>query len=459
MKILIILIILSMAHPIFSIKQAKFYYDDLKSFNILWGKTGTGKTFTANTRFYKMMCERNVRKKYILSGNTNESLYDNVITELLNLDMGINELEYKNVANRYRLINRITGTRAKCIGANNERAQNRIQGGNEDGWYADEVVTQPKTFVDMALSRLRYEKDGALMEAPAIWTLNPNSRSHYIKVDYLDRIGKINGIEYFYDFKDNPLIYDEKTGKFKGTFVKNLENRYSGVFKIRMIDGKWANAEGCIYDKFNRNEHVVKDYPKKQVKEYILGIDWGYATDHPLAILLIAVTDDSYYIIDEIYLTHQLIDKSLKEIMTKKGWFELPYYQYNEKEIFSPAKTYRTTISYAYADSARPDYIHQFGLLTGISTVGGLKSVDEGIQSVQRKLIKQGNGKYGLYILSKCVNTIREFELYRWDKKLTTDEGKDTPLKKDDHCPDAIRYPIFTRDSGRARQVKDFRRG
>jgi PBSX family phage terminase large subunit len=445
-----------MTHPIFSKKQANFYYSDLKDFNLLWGKTGSGKSFCVNLKFYKDICRAKTRKKFLLSGNTQESLYDNVISELLEFDKGIDQLEYVTVANRQRIIVKGTGTRVKCIGANNEKAQDRIQGGNEDEWYADEVVKQPKSFVEMAVSRCRYEKNGVLRTSPIIWTFNPDSPSHYIKLNYFDLILELCGQEIFFDFKDNPLIYDEVTGKWKGDFVEKTSKRFSGVFKERMYHGRWSAAEGVIYDKFDRNEHVIEGYPEKEVKEYVIGIDWGYAKDHPLAILLIAVTDNAYYVVDEIYTEQQLIDESLKQLITDKGWFNLPYYEVDKFKSFVNKHEIKPT--YAYADSARPDYITLFTRLTGVSTIGGLKDVDEGIQAVQRKFIKKGNGYYGLYICKKCVNTIREFELYRWDSKVSTGEGKDVPVKKDDHCPDAVRYVVFTRDSGTARRVQDFRR-
>jgi PBSX family phage terminase large subunit len=447
-------------HPIFSQKQAKFYYEPLKQLNILWGKTGSGKSFASNLKFYKEICSGDKRKKWILSGNTTERLYDNVVSELLELDKGINELEYKTVANRQRIIVKKNGTRVKCIGANNEKAQDRIQGGNEDGWYADEVVKQPKSFVQMAMSRCRKKVviDGTdrMVSSPIIWTLNPDSPSHFIKVDYLDKIDKLNGVEYFFSFEDNPLIYDELKKEFKGTFVEEQKAKYSGVFAIRMVDGKWATAEGVVYDRFSREYHIIDSYPIGQVKEYILGIDWGYAKDHPLAIGLFAVTDTSYYCIDEIYLEGQLIDDTLIDLMKRKGWYNLPMEEYNN--IGQVLRVGEVKPTYAYADSARPDCIATFSKESGIPVIPAFKDVQDGIQLVQRKLVKV-DGYYGLYFLKdKCPNHVREMELYRWDTKLSTGEGKDIPVKKDDHCPDEIRYMLFTRERGKVQQVKDFRR-
>ena len=48
-------------------------------------------------------------------------------------------------------------------------------------------------------------------------------------------------------------------------------------------------------------------------------------------------------------------------------------------------------------------------------------------------------GPPGFLVSPRCPNTIREFLAYRWD-----DEKPGRPLKRDDHCPDAVRYAVVT---------------
>jgi hypothetical protein len=126
------------------------------------------------------------------------------------------------------------------------------------------------------------------------------------------------------------------------------------VFYDRFILGRWVLAEGVIYDRFRRDEHIVDSFPIGQVKEYVLGIDWGYAKDHPLAILLIACTDGGYYVIDEIYAEGLEINDDLKDLMTRKGWYNLPW---EEKDRFGIIKAKGNMVkpSYFYGDTARPD--------------------------------------------------------------------------------------------------------
>jgi hypothetical protein len=48
--------------------------------------------------------------------------------------------------------------------------------------------------------------------------------------------------------------------------------------------------------------------------------------------------------------------------------------------------------------------------------------------------------KTKLYIFSCCTNLIREIKTYRWN-------GCDSPIKKDDHSLDELRYYIMTKPS------------
>ena len=55
-----------------------------------------------------------------------------------------------------------------------------------------------------------------------------------------------------------------------------------------------------------------------------------------------------------------------------------------------------------------------------------------------KEFLKRGNGEPDIYIFSNCVNMIAEFKGYFW-------AGGDTPVKRDDHCMDELRYFIMTR--------------
>lgn len=402
----------------FSQKQLDFLRAELKDYNILQGTTASGKTFVVNLKWYQLICSAKKDSLFLQSGNTSETLFDNVTAQLLKLDKGINWLEYRAVEGRKRIVVR-TGTQVVCIGANDELAKDRVQGKNIDGWYGDEITKQPKSFVEMADSRCRMEIDGRLIQSPIIFTLNPDSPKHFIKEQYIDNAKNINARNWYFDFKDNPIITQEYLNKLKG--------RYSGLFFQRMIEGKWAIAEGIIFNEFSRSLHCKKEFDINRIISYYIGIDWGY--DNPMALVLMGLTgDNQYYCLDEISIREQLVDNKLKEIIENKGWFDL-----------------KIKISSAYGDPSRPDLISVFEKLTGIQTLPANNDVIEGIQEIQSYLKMRKNGECGIYFNEfNCNNLIGQIEGYIW-KKNKTGVSNDEPVKVDEHSIDAIRYVVYSR--------------
>ena len=63
------------------------------------------------------------------------------------------------------------------------------------------------------------------------------------------------------------------------------------------------------------------------------------------------------------------------------------------------------------------------------------KDILSGISQV-KSFLKNIDGKTRLYIFSSCKNLIQEFKTYRWN-------GEDSPIKKDDHALDELRYYIM----------------
>jgi PBSX family phage terminase large subunit len=392
----------------------------LHDYNILSGVTGSGKSWVANLIFYRAICEAGDNDKFLLSGNTSESLWDNCTSKILELDHGVGWLDYRTIGGRKRIVVIPTGTQVICVGANDEKSQDKIQGKSVSGWMADEIVKQPHSFTKMALSRCRKvikKKDKIeMIRTPVIWTCNPDGPSHFIKVDYIDN-QKLDVKNWSFGFGDNPACTKE--------YVEKIKNDYSGVFYDRMILGKWVLAEGVIYNEFNRTTHIVDSIP--DLKDMYLAVDWGY--DNPLAILLVGEDyDNRYYVIDEFYERQQLVDNSLKERLINK---------------FSPYGYEFDTD--AYCDTNRPEQMRQLGdLFPQLNVVGAVKDVIDGIQEVQKYFKKRADGSYGLVFHSRCINTIRDHENYRW-KEDRKGVSKDEPLKVDDHACDGVRYLIYTR--------------
>jgi len=386
----------------------------LPDITAIWGTSGSGKSYTVNVLFYFLITSVIARDSIcLISAVTSDTLRDNVLTPLKRIDAGYGLLDIpeSSKVDRFMVVGK--NIEIVCIGAYTEGAEGRVQGKNLALWYSDETARQPQSFTEMALGRCRDGSSGVMKVTPAIWTFNADTPSHWIKTKYLDNsVGNSAIRQWLFTFADNPTV-----GK---DYIEAQKTRYTGVYYQRMIENKWVSAEGAIYNEFIRGEHVIPEIPKHRINRWILGVDWGY--EHLLAILLIGEVDDRYFVAGEIAVKHQLVDHSLAE-MIKDKWGDYD-------------------IEIAYGDTARPEYIETFQTITGIETVGADKEVAEGIACVQGKFKKRGDGEYGLQIWEGCTTTIRQLENYVYSNGRSG--LKDEPLKKDDDCPDALRYAIYS---------------
>jgi phage terminase large subunit len=409
------------------LKQRAFYKTPLKRLNFLIGTTGSGKSWIANNFvLFEWLVKAPKDKKFLFTGNTHDTLSRNVLFELKKYD---SEGQYLTFRQTSPQIVTHRGALVFCVGVNNDGAQAKLTGGSIDGgWYADEPQKYPEGSYNAGLSRMRgMGPNGKDIPTPMIATLNPEGPLHFIKRRYVDAPADDVAIWNF-GFDDNPVMSDELRGAY--------ETSFSGVFHQRMILGQWANAEGLIYNEFNQGRNIVTQAPERY-REMLVGADWGY--NHPMALVLIGVDyDQNYWVIDEIYKSGQLVDSSLLDIIKTKGWLKLPIT--------------------AYADTESPSDIIRLRDLTGWTILGAAKpagSVLDGIKIVQGLLKPSGNGKPRMYVRAEtCPNVIREFSSYSWrNRKGNTDEH-DEPEKINDHAMDALRYPIYSLEIGRARMVK-----
>lgn len=239
-------------------------------FNILVGTTGSGKSWIANLRMWLEIQNAPDGALMLFTGNTAETLYDNVIAPMLAID-GRQTLEYVSKQGHERLVCKRNGVEVACVGANTERAQDRIFGKSVYRWYADEVQKQPASFVEIGATRCRWPVDGELKDTPCIWTLNPDDPSCTVKKQYIDRIEQIDGKVWVFDFNDNPTIKDAEAHR------NRLANKMTGVLRDRLVYGVWTTPVDAVVPEFAAvKTDIVKPWTTPKYYDMYGALDPAY---------------------------------------------------------------------------------------------------------------------------------------------------------------------------------------
>ena len=193
-------------------------------YNILAGATRSGKTYVSYLLIF-LRLQEHIDHNILLCGKTLSTLERNVLEPMRGI-YGTNIVgPIYSDASGNRMVD-ICGKTCYCVGANDDRAHNKIRGLGLGYAYCDEVVTYPETFWAMLGTRL--DAPGAKCDA----TCNPESPSHYIK-RFIDGAAE-RGVD----------LYCEQFTIYDNTFlptdlVRQMEAQYRGtVYFDRWILGQ-----------------------------------------------------------------------------------------------------------------------------------------------------------------------------------------------------------------------------
>ncbi len=211
--------------------------------------------------------------------------------------------------------------------------------------------------------------------------------------------------------------------------------------------GKFGGFEGCVFQSFNRETHVISQQKEKELflkhgkiddnMPVIGGIDWGGA--NPFVFIWatrIPSLDNDWYIFDELYHDHKI-----------KGGVLLKDLANQIEERNKQWGQYAFTRVWADHD---PTDAREFTYL-GIPSLKAKKDVTAGIEYMQtlfqprKHLINKywPNGRPTIHIAERCKVLISQLSRYRWASGTDNRDPKDEPLKVDDHTCDALRYICF----------------
>jgi phage terminase large subunit len=229
-------------------------------------------------------------------------------------------------------------------------------------------------------------------------TFNPWNEHHWLKARFFDTISD-DILAMTTNYTCNEWL-DEHDLKLFEEMKRNRPKRY----KVAGL-GDWGIAEGMVFENWSVAD--LTDMIPGFANVYH-GLDFGADDPNALISFDFEAGQKKIYIFDEFYAGHLTLDTLAEEVGKRIG---------ND---------------YVTCDHAGAQNIIDLCArgIKAIPAVKGKGSVEFGIQWLQG---------YDIIIHKDCINTIREFGSYQWAKDKF---GKplNTPVDKDNHTIDALRY-------------------
>ncbi|MDE5618873.1 MAG: terminase family protein [Clostridia bacterium] len=311
----------------------------------------------------------------------------------------------------YITVRNVSGELSKICFKSCEQGREKFQGASLDFVWFDEEP--PQDIYEECRMRVM-DKRGD------IWgTMTPLKGLTWVyDMIYLNRGGDSQIWHISMEWADNPYLDSEEISQLSASMSKDaLESRRYGRF---------SEAEGIVYGEFDESRHVVEPFDVPFEWQDKISIDPGL--HNPLACLFAAVDwDNKIYIVGEHYEAGKSVDyhaEKIFELANKLNWHTDA--KGRLEGLVDSAATQRTLAS----QKSVAELFYERGIILNTKVN---KELFAGIARV-KSYFRQDR----LFIFSTCRNLIRELKSYWWGKG-------DTPLKKDDHALDALRYYVMSR--------------
>ena len=308
----------------------------------------------------------------------------------------------------------------------------KIMSGEYDTIFYQEATEGSEGEWEDLTTRLRW---GRMPYQQMLFDCNPGPPTHWLK--RRSTSGKLVMLESRHE--DNPTLWDGQQWTEKGKKYIAILDNLSGARKMRLRHGIWAAAEGMVYDTYDPALHVIDRFEIPQAWPRVWGLDFGYT--NPFVWQCWARDPDGrLYMYREIYMTQRLVEDHCRQIK-------------------SICKAENEPLPVAIICDHDAEDRATFERHMNLPTRAAYKSISPGIQAVQNRLRKLGDGRPRLMFLrdslverdmsldeiKKPCSTVEEIEGYVWPKS-ASGLLKDVPVKKDDHGMDDMRYIVAAAD-------------
>lgn len=420
-------------------KSLRAYHLAKAPINIWEGSVRSSKTVGSLIRWIQYVRDAPAGP-LLLTGKTERTARRNIIDPLQEM-LGPRRCRFNVGTGELFMLDR----KIYVVGANDERAQDKIRGLTLAGAYVDEVSTAPESFFQMLLTRF------SVTGAQLFGTTNPEGPQHWLKVNWLDRAclhltgdgqvrtrpvtdttldgtGPMRLHRFSFRLPDNPYL--------PAGYVDGVLRQYTGLWRRRFIDGEWVAADGVVYDAFDYDRHVVASLPP--ILHWIgLGVDYG--TSAPFAALLLGHgADNRLYVCGEYRYdsaAHRRTKTDAEYSAELSAWLDAFPIPDTEPALHGVRPTWTAVDPSALSFTTQ---LYRDGRLT---PTPANNAVIDGIRMVSMLIAADR-----LRVHNSCTGLLTELPGYVWDPKATA-EGLDKPLKANDHSADAFRYVIATTES------------
>lgn len=393
--------------------QVPVWYDTSPRI-LLTGGAGGGKTHIGLEKIHAMAM-RYPGSSYAICRKTLQSMYASTLPFFCNVVIkDVPGIRQNKVERIFRYPN---GSAIYYFGMDDDKSAEKIRGigstGGLDGGLLEEANAFTEKDYNEVCGRLRGQT------APFIQLIlctNPGASSHWINQRLID--GKEASV---YESKAIQNTYNPES------YIKTLD-QLTGVQRLRLRDGIWANADGAVFPEFDRKKHVVqRDYIPRGWQRY-RAIDFGYVNSFVCLWGAIEPDTNALYIYRELHQTGLLVEDAAKIIN-----------QYSRGEDI--------IATIADHDAEGRATLQRYG----ISTIPAFKQITPGIEQLHTRL---RNNKF-YYVENALINYDQklrdehkpvdlpaEFECYVWAPTKDGKVAKEEPVKLNDHAIDALRYMV-----------------
>lgn len=242
--------------------------------------------------------------------------------------------------------------------------------------------------------------------------------------------------------RDNPDLYDD-AGALTPNGVETLSrlSKLTGILKVRLFEGKRANASGTIYgDVWDENDGSVTEAAdfEPNAGPVVWACDDGYSAGsapntrgidpitgfyvgdaHPRVILFCQIKPDGHIdIFDESYACLKLSNEHIAECLSRTHPVSGEKYPDPDFATHGPG-----------AAEIRGRFFE-----ASITPRQCTAKVDESIKELRGALAKDSNGWRRVRVHPRCRHLRAEMAAYAYEP------GGETPVKQWDHGEDAARY-------------------